>query len=233
MFFISPPFGNYLNFENFISIKGSYTLEPRPGLIQQIFKTLRYDFNKGAWINKIGLRNRGIDWALENHKNKNDIISIAILNENEVEQLLNKIPKDTNLELNVSCPNAEKKMVQENLDKFLNTERDWCIVKMSPLVSEEEIDYFYNKGFRQFHCSNTIPTERGGQSGKEIIEYNKNTIPYIKSKYPDCTVIGGGGIDNIESLDKYKKMGADHFSMSTIFFNPFKTLLFLLNTKKF
>ena len=139
-------------------LRGSYTLEPRPGLIQQIFKTLRYDFNKGAWINKIGLRNRGIDWALENHKNKNDIISIAILNENEVEQLLNKIPKDTNLELNVSCPNAEK-MVQENLDKFLNNERDWCIVKMSPLVTEEQIDYFYNKGFRQFHCSNTIPTE--------------------------------------------------------------------------
>ena len=107
-------------------------------------------------------------------------------------------------------------MVQANLDKFLNNERDWCIVKMSPLVTEEEIDYFYNKGFRQFHCSNT-PTERGGQSGKEIIEYNKNTYSYIKSKYPDCTVIGGGGIDNIESLDKYKKMGADHFSMSYIF----------------
>ena len=150
MFFISPPFGNYFNLDNFISIKGSYTLEPRPGLIQQIMKTLRYDFSKGAWINKIGLRNRGIDWALENHKNKNDIISIAILNENEVEKLLNKIPKNTNLELNVSCPNAEKKMVQESLNKFLNNERDWCIVKMSPLATKQEIDSFIIKGFDNF-----------------------------------------------------------------------------------
>ena len=42
MFFINPPFGNYLNLPNTISIKGSYTLEPRSGLFTQIFKTLRY-----------------------------------------------------------------------------------------------------------------------------------------------------------------------------------------------
>ena len=29
MIFISPPFGNYLSINNTISIKGSYTLEPR------------------------------------------------------------------------------------------------------------------------------------------------------------------------------------------------------------
>ena len=39
MLFISPPFGNYLDFKNTISIKGSFTLYPRSGLIKQIFKT--------------------------------------------------------------------------------------------------------------------------------------------------------------------------------------------------
>ena len=34
MFFISPPFGNYLLLPNTINIKGSYTLEPRPGKME-------------------------------------------------------------------------------------------------------------------------------------------------------------------------------------------------------
>lgn len=232
MFFISPPFGNYLSFGDFISIKGSYTLEPRPGLIQQIFKTLRYDFKKGAWINKIGLRNKGIDYALQNYNAQKDIISIAILKEDDIEPLLSKIPKHVNLEINVSCPNAEKKMINENLEKFINPERQWCIIKMSPIVTEKEIDNYYNQGFRQFHCSNTIPIEEGGQSGKEILKYNEKTIPYIKQKYKDSVVIGGGGIHDLETLEIYKNLGADHFSLSTIFFNPFNAGLFIFNKLK-
>ena len=37
-FFIAAPFGNYLNFENAISVKGSYTMLHRPGLIKQLIK---------------------------------------------------------------------------------------------------------------------------------------------------------------------------------------------------
>ena len=88
MLFISPPFGNYISLPNMISINGSFTLEPRPGLISQIFKTLRYT-NKG-WINKIGLRNKGIDYAIENHDNKH-ITSIAIMKESDVPTLTNLI----------------------------------------------------------------------------------------------------------------------------------------------
>ena len=42
MLFINPPFGNYISLPNTTSIKGSYTLKPRTGLISQIIKTLRY-----------------------------------------------------------------------------------------------------------------------------------------------------------------------------------------------
>ena len=39
MLFISPPFGNYLTFlPHTTPIKGSYTVEPRSGLIKQIIK---------------------------------------------------------------------------------------------------------------------------------------------------------------------------------------------------
>ena len=82
MLFISPPFGNYINLPNTISIKGSFTLEPRTGLFTQIIKTLRYSFKHQGWINKIGLRNKGIDWALLKYKNRKDIIiSIALRDE--------------------------------------------------------------------------------------------------------------------------------------------------------
>ena len=62
--FISPPFGNYIPFFtkksrgdnkeniNFIPIKGSFTLEPREGLLIQIIKTLRYSFTMEVGLTK-------------------------------------------------------------------------------------------------------------------------------------------------------------------------------------
>ncbi len=64
MLFISPPFGNYISLPYTMSIKGSYTLEPRSGLFQQIFKTFRYSFHHKGWINKIGLRNKGLVFGI-------------------------------------------------------------------------------------------------------------------------------------------------------------------------
>ena len=71
MFFVNPPFGNYINLPGISQIKGSYTLEPRDGLFLQIFKTLRYNFKYMDWTNKIGLRNPGIDYAVTNYKKGN------------------------------------------------------------------------------------------------------------------------------------------------------------------
>ena len=96
MFFINPPFGNYINLPYTNSIKGSFTLHSRDGLLNQILNTLRYSTKYNGWVNKIGLRNKGIDWALENYSN-NDIISIAILNKDDIPKLLEKIPKKQNL----------------------------------------------------------------------------------------------------------------------------------------
>lgn len=234
MLFISPPFGNYLNFKNTISIKGSYTLYPRKGLVNQILKTLRYDFSEKAWVNKIGLRNPGIDYALKNYK-KDTIISVAILEESEIDKLNQKIPKDVNIELNVSCPNVnckEKEIINNNLFKFLSKERQWCIVKLSPLVEKELIDNYYQQGFRQFHCSNTVPLGdgRGGLSGQKIMQFNKEIIPYIRQKYPESIIIAGGGIRTVKDIEYYKNLGADHFSCSTVFFNPFLAFKLYGNT---
>ena len=127
-----------------------------------------------------------------------------------------------------------KSQYQRCIEKFLNPKRDWCIVKLSPLVKTEEIDRYYNKGFRQFHCSNTLPIEnRGGLSGASLIPYTLNSIKKIKQKYPDTVIIAGGGVRDITTAELYKKNGADHISVSTLCLNPvlFGYFYFKINKK--
>tara|TARA_Y100000816_G_C26103108_1_gene585187 strand:+ start:2892 stop:3593 length:702 start_codon:yes stop_codon:yes gene_type:complete len=233
MLFINPPFGNYLNLPNTTSITGSFTLQPREGLIMQIIKTLRYSFEYNGWVNKIGLKNKGIDWALTNI-DKNNIISVAILHEKEIPVLNSKIPMDRNIELNVSCPNAEKKMINSGLSCFLNDNRKWCIIKVSPKTTHEEIDNYYNMGFRQFHCCNTLPVKEGGLSGSSLIPYTSEKISYLKKNYPETTIIAGGGIQHYNDILHYNYIGAHHHSVSTLLFNPygFLKLYYKYNVKK-
>ena len=175
MLFISPPFGNYLTFLPYTTpIKGSYTIEPRTGLLEQIFNTLQYSTLYKGWINKIGLRNPGINYGIK-HYRPNQVLSLAFLNFNDLQYFKTVIPKNTNLEINVSCPNANVKL-PNNMKDFVNEERKWCIVKLSPLTSNKTIDDLYIQGFRQFHCCNTLPVKNGGLSGQSL-------IPYIKEKY--------------------------------------------------
>ena len=228
MIFISPPFGNYLHLPYTTHIQGSFTLHERKGLIKQIYNTLYYSYEYDGWVNKIGLRNKGIDYAIKYYKS-NNIYSIAILNEKEIPILINKIPNEMNIELNVSCPNLDKKMINNGLSLFLNEKRRWCIIKLSPKTDNNLIDSYYKQGFRQFHCSNTLPIKEGGLSGKSLIPYTNNLILYIKNKYPDTELIAGGGIQNYEDIINYYKIGANHVSISTICFNPYKLGLLYFN----
>ena len=230
MLFISPPFGNYLNLPNTNSIKGSFTLIPRTGLLLQICKTLRYDFTNKGWINKIGLRNKGIDWAIKTYKyDKQSIISIAIMDYKEIDILNNKIPKTMDLELNISCPNVKNNLIHDDLYKFLNNNRQWCCIKLSPHTDMSLIDKYYKQGFRQFHCCNTLPTIYGGLSGISIQHYSFKLIMEIKNKYPDTIIVGGGGIRNIEDIKKYEQYGVNNFSISSLMFNPILFGIFYYN----
>jgi dihydroorotate dehydrogenase len=233
MFFISPPFGNYIQLPHTTSIYGSFTLEPRPGLWSQICKTLRYSFQYNAWVNQIGLRNKGIDWALK-HVPNNHIISVAIMHPHEIKPLSQKIPCTTNIELNISCPNVQKSYKDlEQLKTFLSNKRKWCIIKVSPLCTFSQIDMYYQQGFRQFHCSNTYPTPYGGMSGTILQKYNEHIIQYIRQKYPDTEIIGGGGIQTWNHVLLYSSWGANHFAVSTACFRPFKFMSLYYSYRKY
>jgi len=225
MLFISPPFGNYIHLPQTKSIKGSYTLEPRDGLILQILRTLRFSFDKKGWINKIGLRNKGLQYGIDNYNHETDILSIAIMNESEIKPILKMLPENTNIELNVSCPNINKQLNDKGIGQFLNPQRDWCIVKLSPLTNNYTIKKYYSIGFRQFHCCNTLPIVNGGLSGPTLIPYVTEMIKNI-NKYPNTIVIAGGVIQNIQTLNSYKNIGVTNFSVSSLFFHPIKSAIF-------
>ena len=70
--------------------------------------------------------------------------------------------------------------------------------------------------------SNTIPTPNGGLSGRSLIPYNKINIQYMKERYPYVVIIGGGGITDYKDIALYKHYGADHVSMSSNWFNPYR-----------
>jgi dihydroorotate dehydrogenase len=240
--YISPPFGNYMfllpRFNKVRCVYGSYTLYPRPGLFGQILKTLRYSTEHNGYRNKIGLRNKGIEWMINKLEHsifsriyKNDVVSIAIKELDEVDKFLEKIPDDTNLEINVSCPNTEKDMEKRSIEKFLNPKRKFCSVKCSPLTTFEEVDYLYKIGFRTFHFSNTYPTKLGGISGITLIPFTSKLVKYTKDKYREnAHIIAGGGVRNTDTSALYESLGADSISISTLCFNPFLLINFYIKT---
>ena len=119
------------------------------------------------------------------------------------------------------------------INLFLNDKRKWCILKLSPTCNFTSIDKYYKMGFRQFHCSNTIPVKEGGLSGKSLIPYNKKLIKHIDENYKDTTIIAGGGITDIDDIIMYKDLGAKHFAFSSVMFHFFHFSILIFHTITF
>ena len=83
--FIAAPFGNYLSFDNTISVTGTWTLKHRAGLLKRLWRitsSLRYDFKLKGWVNNLGLPNEGIHVGLEK-TSPDQVLSIAGIERND------------------------------------------------------------------------------------------------------------------------------------------------------
>ena len=225
MFFISAPFGNYLQHSTFstncICVTGTFTLKPRPGRLKQILKTLRYVKSEAGWgwRNQLGLRNPCIFKVIDNTK-WHSVMSIASLEPNDWKILYEIVPRHMSVELNISCPNVDK---LPNLTKsFTKDKRKWCIVKIPPTITHKQLDKIVNLGYNQIHASNTLYTEKGGLSGKIIVPYTMGIISFLKKEYPHVEVIAGGGVTDSFCAKRYLEEGADHISLGTVCFTPWK-----------
>ena len=205
-------------------VTGTWTLEPRSGLIKQILKTLRYDFKTKSWYNSLGLRNPGINKGIEKHKH-GEIMSISAIKKGDWKRLSKIIPKETPLELNISCPNiTHHDEYIQGVEIFSEQSMRNPIVKLSPTDDNKIIDLLFEMGYKKFHLVNTLKTNKGAQSGKILQSYVIEKLNYIRKNYSkQIHVIAGGGITSIQDIEFYKKHGAESFSLGTVNFNPWKT----------
>jgi dihydroorotate dehydrogenase len=47
-------------------------------------------------------------------------------------------------------------------------------------------------------------------------------IKLIREEWPEVTIIAGGGVDSFGAVYGYLNGGADHVSLGSVCFNPFK-----------
>ena len=235
VYFIAAPFGNYLKFNNINSYKkitsvtGTWTLKRRAGLIKRLWKiasTLRYDSNLKGWTNRLGLPNEGIEHGIKK-TSLDEVLSIAAIEKDDWLKLNDIIENKISLEINLSCPNVEHTdVVWKDLSIFSKkNKRKWCIVKVSPLTSPIQLEFLIEKaGFKQFHLCNTLPLKTGGGlSGPALKPYVLNMIQTIRDRWgDDLEIIAGGGIKNKNDVADYLIAGANHVSLGSICFNPWK-----------
>ena len=226
--FIAAPFGNYLSDPNAISVTGSWTLKHRAGTWKRLWRiacSLRYDRKLQGWVNALGLPNEGIEVGLKKTF-PDQVLSLAGIERNDWIELESKIPEKQSIELNLSCPNITERTVWNDLPVFfLGNKREWCIAKVSPLITPEQLGFLIEEvGFTQLHLCNTLPVLRGGLSGPTLRSYVLNHLEFIRNEWGDgLELIAGGGIDSVGVASDYLAAGANHLSLGSVCFNPWKT----------
>lgn len=211
----------------------------RGGRLWRILRTVRYNPFKRAWRNKIGLRNPGIH-SLDPEKDySEDIISIHGFNTSQWKPLILACLalSPGAIELNLSCPNV----VDDNSPFEAIDEVRWAllgiydpewgdVMEQGPTVIAklpppdygmmDIAEHAWKKGIRTFHCCNTIPSPKGGISGKPLKPVALRGVRLLRERFPHATIIGGGGITSLSDADDYILRGADHVAVASCLFNP-------------
>ncbi len=241
MIYISPPFGNYISLKNCVSVLGTYTYFRRKGLIKQVLKTLRPV--RGGWRNSIGLRNKGI--ININRFLPNKVYSVCALKHTPHrhdlpphmerylwDSIMDSVPSYAPIELNIGCPNVTEiadisdYQLERYVEKFPN-----LTMKLPPTITLDYVRSIYQLGVRKFHFSNTLPvhsyTDNGilkyGISGHPLKDKNLTLLERVSDlDLSGASIIAGGGIYTPQDVIDYYNVGATDYSLSTIFFTPWK-----------
>jgi len=229
---ISAPFGNYIQPKGTTATLGTFTALRRGGILNRVWRillTVRYYRRMKAWVNKIGLRNPGIDWLVAKCKaGKVDVsdklVSIHGFCDADWYTLIEKTAalKPLAIELNMSCPNVGH--IAWPVDLF---ERAFAtgvpiIVKVPPVNYDTMVEQAVAAGLRMLHCCNTLPNPGGGMSGKPLMAVALQCIQDLRKKpyWDELIIIGGGGIYEPGDVNAYADLGVKYVAVGTKLMNP-------------
>lgn len=237
---ISPPFGEWIkHIPKTSNVVGSLTVPIRKGRYSQAIKTIRPVCGKNSWINKIGLRTKGIE-AFRYQANEKEVLSIAAIEYADWQVFLQHFKANNNygfqhIEINVGCPNTlTQPLIAKDILPFTQQFKT-VLIKVPPKESSiPTIEGFLEQGISHFHLSNTYPTKRGGVSGEILKKINIRLLQQLdrNNLISKMTLIAGGGIYTLDDVKQYQNLGATHFSLSTVFYNPLKGLQLVKKIKQ-
>lgn len=205
---------------------GTYTLKAKNG--KRWMSIYKDPLGSESFIlNKVGLHNLGVMSGIywKSKRRTKTCISYHIQLLNEMDMLYERLPKDTYLELNWSCPNVDgEHLTPTFLKNVLYKARDLKFgkrigVKLS--VSHDSSKYFpifqeYSDVIKFITLCNSIKTELGGLSGtyinrklgvRKIKEYRE--LLYKNFLIGNILLVGCGGIILNNHIEEYRKAGAD------------------------
>lgn len=233
---LSAPFGNYLDWDFCTPTIGSFTRKFRGGKwyrLWRVLKTVRYYPGIGAWKNKLGLPNPGIE-SLNEKEIYRKILSIAGFSVQDWLHLIRAAihAKPGWIELNMSCPNVpgEDKSnysdVLSMVSSVIGEYRDRLIIKLPPVGYMQIVkEAIVRHGLNNFHCCNTLPTPGGGLSGKPLMQLSLQAITSIRGVYQidyPGRLIGGGGVTCEDDVKTYLDRGATNVAVGSCLFFPWK-----------
>lgn len=228
---VSAPFGCWFNFPGATSTLGTYTLQNRGGLLYRAWRcllTLRPRPSLGAWTNRLGLPNPGINSLPLARDYSDKIISVFGFGREEWLEVARHAAdrRPLAVEANLSCPNVDHAV-------FLGDARyavDLLLSRGVPVIAKlppvRPLDFaipLFGAGMRTFHCCNTLATPAGGLSGKPLKQLSLWAVGEVRRLYGDrVRIIGGGGITTPEDIRDYFAAGADHVAIGSMLLNPFR-----------
>ena len=229
---ISAPFGNYIQPECATATLGTYPAAARAGRVWRILRTVRYYPRLGAWVNKIGLRNPGIEHLKRSVSTgkvrpADKLLSIHGFSADDWWLLLDRATeiKPMGLELNISCPNVGEISWPPDLFRRAVDTGIPVVVKIPPVRYERIVDDALEAGVRWLHCCNTLPVPAGGMSGRPLFPISLNVVSDVRETalgagVDDLRIIGGGGVRGQYEAIAYRTAGADVVGIGTLVFGP-------------
>ncbi len=219
-------------------------------------------------LNAIGLQNKGVDNYVDNELKKlqnidtNIIVNIAghsLEDYVECAKIINKLPRISGIELNISCPNVKEggmsfgtnpetvtrvvEAVRKNVDKLL-------IVKLSPNVTSivDIAEAAIKGGADALSLINTLSgmaidiqsrkpvlgNISGGLSGPAVKPVALKMVWDVAHAFPKTPVIGIGGITTWQDAVEFLIAGASAVQIGTAnFIDPLRPLAIIEGLRQY